>query len=431
MNSSPPGIHSLEEVNALFASDSAHAINEYLELQEESEVPRVFLTWSLISAAGALLGKNAKFRSGANLNISPNLFVILIGPSGVRKSTAIRMTLAMLESTTLHYGPTDTGGQRHGIMSALNGLGRRGFRDGWREFGIGPITESLFYPRSTDDMYLVSPEFGRLMGTGSREMADFLVDLYDGAPIDYQTKVGEVRIDHPMASLLAATTPSSLADIMPANAATHGIFSRALLVYADKPYKSVPLPPEQPPEWYERRERLINKLRWIDYNRSPFGLDESARAAYKRLYPYIPVLEDPRLESYRERRNEQMLKIAMCLCALRSDTMLIESDIMLSHELLVQIEPEMKRGLEYFGRNKAYAGRMLMIQYLKAQPAKSANRNELIAAAASELNAKEAGDAIESMVASGQLITYGSVYMLGTEKNALIQKSGNVTQFKK
>lgn len=430
MNPSPPGIHSDAELQALFASDSAHAINEYLELQEESEVPRTYLTWSLISAAAALLGKNAKFRSGANLNISPNMFVILIGPSGVRKTTAIRMTQSMLESTTLHYGPTDTGGQRHGIMSSLNGLGRRNFHTGWRDAGIGPITESLFRPRSSDDMFLVAPELGRLMGTGSREMADFLVDLYDGSPIDYQTKVGEVRIDAPMATLLGATTPSSLADIMPSNAATHGIFSRALLIYADKPYKSVPLPPEQPPEWYERRERLITKLRWIDYNRTPFGLDESARAAYQRLYPYVPVLDDPRMESYKARRNEHMLKTAMCLCALRSDTTVTESDIILGHELLAMAEPEMKRGLEYFGRNKAYAGRMLMIDYLRQSPSKTASRHELIAAASSELNNKEANDAIDSMVASQQLGTYGALYMLGTEKNIMIPKSGNVHKLK-
>jgi energy-coupling factor transporter ATP-binding protein EcfA2 len=430
MNSSPPGIHSDAELEALFASDSAHAINEYLALQEESEVPRTYLTWSLIAATGALLGKNAKFRSGANLNISPNMFVILIGPSGVRKTTAIRMTQAMLESTTLHYGPTDTGGQRHGIMSSLNGLGRRNFHAGWRESGIGPITESLFRPRSSDDMFLVAPELGRLMGTGSREMADFLVDLYDGSPIDYQTKVGEVRIDNPMASLLGATTPSSLADIMPANAATHGIFSRALLIYADKPHKSVPLPPEQPPEWYERRERLITRLRWIDYNRTPFSLDESARATYTRLYPYVPVVDDPRMESYKARRNEHMLKVAMCLCALRSDTTVTESDVTLSHELLAMAEPEMKRGLEYFGRNKAYAGRMLMIDFLKNAPNKTASLHELVAAAASELNNREANDAIQSMVASNQLATYGAFYTLGSEKNVLIQKSANVTRIK-
>lgn len=408
-----------KDQEAVFSTQSADAIWRYLDLFEETESPRNFHIWSLIGTVAALLGRNALLTNGPNLTVKPNMFVVLLGPPATRKSTAVNLAAGLAKHTSLNFGPTDSGGQRQGLMSALTGLHRDEGKWYRQRDLIHPITEQLVRPRHPNDMFLVSPELGRLMGAASREMADFLVDLYDSADIDYQTKAGETKLSRSLVTLLGATTPSSFATMIPDNAGTHGVLSRMIFVYEEKLYKIVPLPPDPTEEWEEKRSAFKGILRWIDGNRRNFSLDPATRDAYERLYQYRPHTEDPRLESYAGRRSEIMLKVAMSLAALRLDNTVIESDLLVAHELLVLIEPQMHRALESFGKNKAYQGRILMIQYLRNKDSGMATAQELTAIAAAELKPNEAKDAITAMITNGELILYANQLMLGTAANAL------------
>lgn len=399
--------------------DSQLAITEYLALMEETEAARWHVVWSLIGTVAALIGGNTVFRSGPMHKVTANLFVVILGPAGVRKSSAINQVTKLLDSTSLNFGPTDTGGQRHGLMSALSGFNRPSVKAS----NILNLNETFaatlaqLKPRRSNDMFLVAPELGRLMGVGSREMADFMVDLWDSAEIKYQTKTGEVNLKKSIASLLAATTPSSLASCLPENAATHGILSRMIFVYEGEKYKNVPLPPEPTEDWWSLRDSFIRKLQWIDGNREDYTLSDSARTVYKQLYTYQAHLGDARLAHYQERRATMLLKVGMCLAALRMSTIISESDLTLAHQLLEIIEPNMHKALEYFGKNRTYQGRMLMVQYLRQSQSGIASREELIAIASSELNQRDAEEAINGMVKSKELIQLShDKYILGEAK---------------
>ena len=406
----------------LAASDSAVALNEYLELMEDTESPRTFHVWSLIAAVAALIGKNAKFQSGPAYTVHANLFVVLLGPAGLRKSSAINHITRLLETTSINFGPTDTGGQRQGLMTALGGRVARHKTVLEMIDGLdgAPLIPAQLKPRLSSDLALWAPELGRLFGSGSREMADFLVSLWDGEDIDYQTRSGIVKIRHPLATMLGATTPSSLASLLPENAPGHGILSRILFIHDEKIYKRVPLPPEPNENWWELRARIVKRFEWIDWNREDFSLSTAARGCYVEHYGYRPQLEDPRLESYRERRATTLIKVSMCLAALRQDTMINEADILLAHELLTLAEPSMHRALEFFGQNRIYIGRMLMIQFLKNMGSRGrSNASELKAAAASSLNEREAEEALKSMLASGELVQFRDQIMLGSAMKEL------------
>lgn len=394
------------KLQSLYASDSAAAFNEYLTLMEESEVPRNFLIWSLITTAAALLGKNTYLRHGPHIKVYANLFTVLLGPPAVRKSSAINTTVRYLESTSINFGPTDTGGQRHGLMSALTGAHRAKRKESI--YGeIYPIANGHINPRSPSDMFLVAPELGRILGSATREMADFMVDLWDGAPIDYQTRASETIIRKPVVTLLGGTTPSSIPTMLPDNATGHGILSRILFIYSEEPAKIVPIPRDQGEEWHDLKDRFSRRFEWIDWCRSPFMLSRKAEILYEELYTFNPTLQDPRLDSYKARRADQLLKVAMSICALRMDTTIHEDDINLAHEYLLDAEPQMHQALVFFGRNKIHHGRMLMIEYLKQCPEGSASAAELLSAASSDLTTREADEALRNLTQSGDVTQYG------------------------
>lgn len=394
-----------EKELALFETPSGEALSEYLELMEDTEAPRQFVMWSLISGAAALIGKNAAFVRGPLYTVSANLYVILIGPSGVRKSSAISQIMGFLKETSVNIGPTDSSGQRQGIMSALVGLHR--FTEGkpWRardENTIPALFPWLIHPRKPSDIFFGASELGRLFGNGNKDLADFFNDLWDGADIDYQTRASETVIRKPVANLLGATTPANLASILPDGAAGHGILSRILFVFAKEKYKDVPIPPIPREEWYDKRDLFLERLQWIDENRVNFVFSPTASEFYESVYTFNPRLKDARLEAYNERRPTHLLKVAMALAALRNDTVIQENDLNLAHILLKQAEPLMHHAVEYFGKNKIFAGRQLMIQYLRAHGG-IASRADLIGAAMSELNQREADEAIDGMIKSKEV----------------------------
>lgn len=424
-DSSPSGIHTQDEVNAIFASDSAYALRMYMQLVEDSESPMSFYLWSLISMAGGLLGRRCYFDNGPFNRIFPNQFIVLLGPSGVRKSTSITTILKLIEQTTLNLGPTDTGGQRYGIMAAMQGLGRSHRRLNLSMNDaplIAPMLASAAKNRPSADIYLASSELGRLLGTASREMADFMTDIGDGQDIVYQTKMGEIRISNVLASLLSATTTSSLATMLPESIIGHGLLSRFIFVYEDKKRKSIPLP--KPPEdvWYARFEDFKYRLSSIDAMTGPFDIAKDAASFYEIVYPYMPAINDSRMADYGQRRAIHLLKTAMALAALRGYMRIELTDMQLAHEMLATIEPRMHRALDYVGRNKLIRGKMLMLEYLRQHPmGYSATLMELCAIAAPELVQFEAEIAIQQMLALGELTNLGETYSLGTARNEFIK----------
>lgn len=424
-NSSPSGIHSQAEVDAIFASDSARALREYMQLVEDTESPMSYYLWSLVAAASGLLGRRCHFDNGPFSRIYPNLYVLLMGPVGVRKSSSISTILKLTEHTTLNRGPSDTGGQRHGIMTAMQGLGRphKRLKLGLDSIPqIAPMLLSAAKNRPSGDIFLATGELGRLMGPASREMADFLDDIYKGQDITYQTKAGETRIPNTLGTLLAATTPSSLATMMPDSIVGHGLLSRFIFVFEERKRKSIPLPPQPEEVWYARYEDFKYRLTTVDSMTGGFHMSRNAADFYSAIYGYVPAIEDPRLNDYAERRATHLLKIGMALASLRGYMTIEEDDLRLGHEMLATLEPKMHRALDYIGRNKTIRGKMLMIEHLRGLgPNGSATLMELCAVASTELAQYEAEIAIQQMVAVQEITHMGEAYMLGTTRNEFVR----------
>src|SRR6478735_1331429 len=100
-------------------ADSGKAILEYLKLTSDLESPVPYNVWSFLSCVAALCGDRIYLRHGPMGKMRLNLGVILSGAPALRKSTALTVMQRFAEGLPLYYGPTDTAGQRQGIMSAM------------------------------------------------------------------------------------------------------------------------------------------------------------------------------------------------------------------------------------------------------------------------------------------------------------------------
>src|SRR6266496_5863122 len=70
-----------------------------LRYTQQSESPRKFYYWSALSAISAVVKNNVYInRQGGRLKLYPNIFVLLVGRSGLRKGPPINLARALVEA---------------------------------------------------------------------------------------------------------------------------------------------------------------------------------------------------------------------------------------------------------------------------------------------------------------------------------------------
>jgi hypothetical protein len=295
-----------------------------------------------------------------------NLGIVLTGAPALRKSTALSMMQRFAEGLPIAYGPTDTAGQRQGLMAAMTPKWQKGPSDDKDAIQQRISTLDDFANLDTDhvqagvdsievgsssEIYFVAKELGRLIASTTRELLDFFNDALDGNSIHYQLKSQNTRINKPMVNIIGATTPSSLGHMMPRGASEHGFLSRLVFVHSDVISKAVPIPTN----WTKQQEAVKNGLHdriraAMEESHQSLTLTESATKTYTDLYGYQPPLADVRMQAYSGRRAEHMLKVSALLALMRGSgahTEVIASDVRLAHVILCLTEMLMPRA--YYG----------------------------------------------------------------------------------
>lgn len=355
-------------------ADSGKAILQYLKLTEDLESPVPYNVWSFLSCVAALCGDRIYLRHGPIGKMRLNLGVILSGAPALRKSTALTMMQRFAEGLPLYYGPTDTAGQRQGIMSAMMPRWQiDSAEDGVSEismdslealanFDSDSILSTLPDPvsRKASEIYFVSKELGRLMGSQTRELLDFFTDGIDGESFHYQLKNQSIKINKPLINLIGATTPASLGQMMPRGAADHGFLSRLIFVHATSLTQATPIPKP----WDDNQLMIRDSLQQLLLDQygsidTEISLTADAAKTYHDLYGYQVKTQDIRLMAYGGRRQGHMLKVAALLALLRGHSPIAvqASDMRLAHALLLLTEGFMDRA--FYGLDTGLYSRVL------------------------------------------------------------------------
>lgn len=252
-------------------------LNHYLEMVEDTESPRVFHIWSAIWAASASLGRRCWLPFGT-FDLFPNHYILIVGSPASRKSTALSLARKLVkQSTGVRFAPADTGGQRQGLVLAMQGNEEDNAKEflgaaeiGAREGSIASLTEleeitnvpteeaHEIVEADKHHIAVAASEFSRFIGQNNLQMMDFLVERYDGEDYEYKTRQSNIVLKNTLMNMIAATTPTSLNNSLPPAAGGQGFLSRMILVYGAKKYKSIPRPEAPSLELVARVKDVLN-----------------------------------------------------------------------------------------------------------------------------------------------------------------------------
>ena len=329
-------------------------ITNYIDFATEgTESPRIFHRWSILTTLAAFLDRQYNIRHGHNI-IQPNMYVMLIGTAGSRKSTAIKMAKELLKRTGYKAFSSEKTTKEKFLMD-LAGLDDNG-RTIDKITNLDDLLDANIFGDAeadgTSEMFIAADEFNDFFGNDILGFLSMLGALWDKDGM-YENKIKNgksVLIPNPTINILGGNTPATFANTFPTEIFGQGFFSRVLLIYGERSDRRMAFP-KAPNE--ERRNELLANLRVIR-ERSIGTIEPSgtARSLLEKIYNLPSGFDDVRFESYGTRRFTHLLKLCLLVSASRGANHIAEADVVYANTILSHAEQLMPKALGEFGRAK-------------------------------------------------------------------------------
>lgn len=331
-------------------------LTAYLKYVDNTESPISYHIWTCLSIMGAALQRRTYLQWGYK-TFYPNLYAVLVGPSGCRKGTAMTIGKDLIK-------------QVNGITITSESVTRealiRDMREGVNQY-VDPQDGQLRYHSSIS---VFSEELSVFLG---QQNVKFLADLTDwfDCPDDwtYRTKgSGTDKIVGICPSILGATAADWLKSILPSEAFGGGFTSRIIFVVEEEKRQLVSNP-KVDPAIAAMREALVADLQQMALMAGPFMFHSETMDFYEDWYirqAKTPAIKDPLFAGYCERRATHLLKLSMIVSASRSNSRVIyKEDFERALKLLEAVEPKMPRTFMGLGKAKYSEMTALIFDYLK------------------------------------------------------------------
>lgn len=319
-------------------------IDAYTRYVDNSEPAESFKVWTAVSCIAACLRRKCYLQWGM-LTFYPNLYIVLVGPSGCRKGTAMSPGFQMLQDINIKMAAETT--TREALVRALSRS-----NDTSTDYATG---KQIFHSSLT----IFSQELTVFLGFNNLQLMSDLTDWFDcRSKWDYDTKDEKRKdsITNCWVNLFGATTPSLIQSALPTDAIGLGLTSRIIFVYEPKKGRQV-IMPTLPDNAEEFRHKLIHDLERISMLTGQFHYGKDFVQEYANWYVHAdahPPFTDERLAGYLERRPTHLLKLATIMCAARGDDMCLHPvDFVRSKMLLESTEAKMTSVFGGVGKSPA------------------------------------------------------------------------------
>jgi hypothetical protein len=288
-------------------------IDEFVDLTSHLPSPTLFRKWVAISALAGVLERKVWVKT-MNMELYPNLYIVLVGPPGVGKTVATSIVEDLWRSLPgLHVAPKSV--SKASLIDSLAEAKRS------KTIIDGNQSKHLDF----NSLLVNAGELGVLIPQYDPEFMNILTDIWDGRTYEERRRSKDLHIiiKRPQLNILAATTPSYLNQTLPEGAWDQGFLSRTFLIFSgDTTLVDIFADNETD---FDKYAKVKADLRSISDMVGVFNFEPEARDAVRswHLNGRQPEPDHPKLIHYNIRRTQQLLKLCMVASASRGQDMFI------------------------------------------------------------------------------------------------------------
>jgi len=283
-------------------------LSSYQTYASGDEAPPDFHTWAGLSVLSSCCGPNLWLDMG-KYNLQPNLYIMFVGPPGIRKSTAKNVARDILMAIQkIPIIPSSI--TKEALVKDLSDVkSRHRMVYKWEDKA-----------RTFTKAAILSDEFINLVSHGGDPLSylQLLTEIYNPTPNFETTTIsrGKTEMPYPYITLLGCITPELTANLINQGALSGGFSRRTLYIYANKNGKPVPRPVLTEAQ-LEAKQQLILRGRTIQDLKGAFQFTPAGMEAYISWYNqnFYGLQNAPTqaIANFLQSKADQVLKVAMLL----------------------------------------------------------------------------------------------------------------------
>jgi len=325
-------------------------ITLYLAYTSKTECPTFFHRWTAVTSLSAYLGRQIYFNHG-HFTLYPNLYTMLIGSPGTKKSSAIKIGAKLLKQAGYNTFAAKKTRQEKFLLdlaeqseklAAANSLelgDAGGFDILDQNLWGDDIDDAESYTNKPPaECFIAADEFNNFIGVNNLDFVSILGELWDYEGVyDYKLKNSKsVYIPNPTISILGGNTPTGFAQAFPTESIGQGFFSRLLLIYGEPSGVKYTFPPKPDTELQAQLISLLHKIK--EKVVGEITMTHGAMRLLDAIYKKWPGIDDIRFEHYANRRLTHLLKLCLVIVASKIGTVIDVDDVIYANTLLTFTE---------------------------------------------------------------------------------------------
>lgn len=300
-----------------------------------TEAPKNYLFWSAISVVAGVLKDKVFFKEGL-YTLYPNQFIILAGPPGIGKGTAINFAWKMTKQQNGRLSNVLT--DKATIPEILR-LIAKGWPGGIKVIG-GAVTGTMEHSCT-----IIASELQTLLSSsGDPTTLSTFCQLWDQQEYENRTKnQGTDIIKDMCVNLVGGTVPDFIRSMDKELGAfvAGGFTARCIFIFEEKKSKELPFisPIDKNPKSKALYDLLVSDLEHIAKNiNGEYTLSPDAELVFRNEYGGMsPAYDDSEaMLNFKARMKTHVYKMAMILTASFTDSMVITGQVMRDAFFLVK-----------------------------------------------------------------------------------------------
>jgi len=315
-------------------------LSDYRDYCSGSEAHPTYHIFSGLVALSSIVSRKVWIEQGY-FKVFPNLYVILVGPPGNRKTSAMSIAKALIRELKVVPFSAECVTKEKLVLDIYD-----------QERAIQNIRQEWEAQRVYSPMTVMVTELSEFLGAGSIGMINFLTTIYDQDVYEHRTKnKGEVTVVGPYLNLLACTTPDWITTYLRSDVISGGFSRRAIFVLETGKSGRIPFP-EVTPAAKRAWDRTIEYSKRLLSVHGPMIWEPTAKQFYASWYKDLQMPAEETVVGYYETKHMQLLKIAMLLSLSESTELVLRTSHLEAGLALLQLaEENLSRVFAGIGRN--------------------------------------------------------------------------------